>query len=82
MIELVVPREIATMAYHFDINLSACYFIPHITPFGCRAVSAGVCGVPSFQVNGGQVLFGQDHLNIVADMLCGWTEEPTVQAKL
>ncbi|XP_064398309.1 uncharacterized protein LOC135344945 [Halichondria panicea] len=39
-----------------------------------RAVEAGVCGVPSFQVNGGPLIWGQDKLNIVADMICGWTD--------
>ncbi|KJE93596.1 DSBA oxidoreductase [Capsaspora owczarzaki ATCC 30864] len=42
-----------------------------------RAVAAGACGVPSYQVDTGtgpqQLLWGQDHLNIVADQICGWS---------
>ncbi|EDV26198.1 uncharacterized protein TRIADDRAFT_63921 [Trichoplax adhaerens] len=37
-----------------------------------RALKAGAFGVPAFQVNDGTLIFGQDRLNIVADMLCGW----------
>ena len=40
----------------------------------CRAFAAGLCGVPSYQVNDGSVLWGQDRLNIVADLLCGWKD--------
>lgn len=39
-----------------------------------RAEDEGVCGVPSFRVNGGPVIWGQDKLNVVADMLCGWSD--------
>ena len=39
-----------------------------------RAIHAGVCGVPSYQVDGGAVIWGQDRLNIVADLLCGWRD--------
>lgn len=39
-----------------------------------RAFAAGLCGVPSYQVNSGSVLWGQDRLNIVADLLCGWKD--------
>ncbi|XP_028403916.1 uncharacterized protein LOC114526489 isoform X2 [Dendronephthya gigantea] len=39
-----------------------------------RAISVGVCGVPSYQVDGGAVIWGQDRLNIVADLLCGWKD--------
>jgi len=38
-----------------------------------RALNEGVCGVPSFQINAGGVIFGQDRLNVVADQLLGWT---------
>ena len=38
-----------------------------------RAASQGVCGVPSFQVDGGDVIWGQDRLNVVLDLLDGWT---------
>jgi len=37
-----------------------------------RAITAGVCGAPSFQINGGDVIWGQDRLDVVADILCGW----------
>ena len=44
----------------------------------CRAVDTGLCGVPSFQVNdGGVVLWGQDRLNVVADMLCNSDSQPS-----
>lgn len=37
------------------------------------AMDAGACGVPSFQVNGaGPLIWGQDRLATVQDMLCGW----------
>lgn len=39
-----------------------------------RAIETGLCGVPSFQVNGGPVIWGQDKLNIVTDMMCGWVD--------
>ncbi|XP_065911815.1 uncharacterized protein [Dysidea avara] len=43
-----------------------------------RAVDTGLCGVPSFQVNdGGVVLWGQDRLNVVADMLCNSDSQPS-----
>ncbi|XP_068686388.1 uncharacterized protein [Montipora foliosa] len=51
-----------------------------------RAFAAGLCGVPSYQVNDGSVLWGQDRLNIVADLLCGWEDHlknlQTVTSKL
>lgn len=47
-----------------------------------RAIDEGVCGVPSFQVNGGEVVWGQDKLNVVADMLCGWKPSYQYTAKL
>ncbi len=47
-----------------------------------RAVDEGVCGVPSFQVNGGEIVWGQDKLNVVADMICGWKPSYTHPAKL
>lgn len=51
--------------------------------FLCRAVSAGVCGVPSYQVNEGPtIIWGQDRLNVVADMLCGWNEPDVPTANL
>lgn len=39
-----------------------------------RAFAAGLCGLPSYQVNNGSVIWGQDRLNIVADLLCGWED--------
>jgi len=47
-----------------------------------HAVSAGICGVPSFQINSGEVIFGQDRLNVVEDMLCGWKDESTMRSLL
>ena len=42
------------------------------------AVATGVCGVPTFQVvpagaPPGELVWGQDRLHVVADMLNGWT---------
>ena len=37
-----------------------------------RAVDFGISGLPSFQVDDGPVVFGQDRLNLVEDMLLGW----------
>jgi len=42
-----------------------------------RAIEAGVCGVPSFQVNDGPVIWGQDRFNTVLDLLDGW--EPSAK---
>jgi 2-hydroxychromene-2-carboxylate isomerase len=39
-----------------------------------RAKEAGACGVPSFQINGGEIIWGQDKLDVVADILAGWKE--------
>lgn len=36
------------------------------------AVHDGCCGVPSFQINGGPVLWGQDRFHYLQDALCGW----------
>jgi len=41
-----------------------------------RAVDAGVIGVPSFQVNDGDVIWGQDRLDLVQDLLAGWQPFP------
>lgn len=46
-----------------------------------RAEESGLCGVPSFQVNDGPVVWGQDRLNVVQDMLCGW-QQPDLSSKL
>ena len=48
----------------------------------CRAVDEGICGVPTFQVNGGEMVWGQDKMNVVADMLCGWQSPSNHTAKL
>jgi len=37
-----------------------------------RAVANGVVGVPTFQVDGGDVLWGQDHFNVLLDFINGW----------
>jgi 2-hydroxychromene-2-carboxylate isomerase len=47
-----------------------------------RAVVKGICGAPTFQVNDGPLIWGQDRLNVVADMLCGWTDGSDVVSKL
>lgn len=49
-------------------------FIPIQYIINFRAIKVGVCGVPSYQVNDGAVLWGQDRLNVVADLLCGWKD--------
>ena len=36
------------------------------------AEELGCCGVPSFQVDGSPVIWGQDRLNVVQDLICGW----------
>jgi 2-hydroxychromene-2-carboxylate isomerase len=47
-----------------------------------RAVSEGLCGVPSYQVNNrGPVVWGQDKQNHMEDLICGWTDITTA-AKL
>ena len=44
----------------------------HFLSVLCRAVDAGVCGVPSFLVNGSsEVVWGQDRFNVIADYMCG-----------
>eukprot|EP00127_Corallochytrium_limacisporum_P001726 Clim_evm63s77 gene=Clim_evmTU63s77 len=37
-----------------------------------RAINGGVCGVPSYQVNDGDVIWGQDRMDVVQDLICGW----------
>lgn len=32
----------------------------------------GISGLPSFQVDDNPIVFGQDRLNVVEDMLLGW----------
>ena len=59
-----------------------CFFVVVVFVFVCRAFAAGLCGVPSYQVNNGSVVWGQDRLNIIADMLCGWEDhlKPTTSS--
>ena len=40
----------------------------------CRAVKSRACGVPSFVVDDGPLIWGQDSLNVIQDMMCGWTQ--------
>lgn len=37
-----------------------------------NAVDMGISGLPSFQVDDNPIVFGQDRLNVVEDMLLGW----------
>jgi len=37
-----------------------------------RAKEEGLFGVPTFQINDKELVWGQDKLNLVEDMLCGW----------
>lgn len=46
-----------------------------------RAKALGLCGVPGFLINGRQIVWGQDKLNLVEDMLCGWDPDE-IKAKL
>lgn len=39
-----------------------------------RAKACGAFGVPTFQVDDGMVVWGQDRLNVVEDLLCGWPD--------
>jgi len=41
-----------------------------------RAVEAGVCGFPTFQVDGKELFWGQDKIDVVCDTLLGWDPEP------
>lgn len=40
-----------------------------------RAIEEGLCGLPAFQINDKELVWGQDKLNVVQDMLCGWKPE-------
>jgi 2-hydroxychromene-2-carboxylate isomerase len=46
------------------------------------ALESGLCGLPTFQVDEGPLIWGQDRLNIVEDMLCGWQDLPHQQSML
>lgn len=37
-----------------------------------RAKEEGLCGAPTFQINDKDIVWGQDKMHIVEDMLCGW----------
>jgi 2-hydroxychromene-2-carboxylate isomerase len=39
------------------------------------AVQKGMCGVPTFEVDG-HIVFGQDRMGVVEDLLCGWQPQP------
>ncbi len=68
-----------TTRYHYLFG-ECCHLWYTLALFTFRAVEEGLCGVPSFRVNDGPVIWGQDRYNVVADMLCGW--EDRVAAKL
>ena len=55
-------------------NTKRCGYFDHVIYYIImyrRAVDNGLCGVPSFQVNDNKtIIWGQDRLNVVADMLC------------
>lgn len=34
-----------------------------------RAIEAGCCGIPSYQIDGGEMLFGQDQYHIIEESL-------------
>ena len=61
-----------------DINVYLLLSVLHV--IFSRALDEGLCGLPSFQVNNGPVVWGQDRMDVVADMLCGWQDLP--QSKL
>lgn len=44
------------------------------------AIDVGCCGVPSFQVDNLPIIWGQDRLNILEDILCGW-KTPIISPK-
>ena len=56
------------------VNTKRCGHLDHVIYYIImyrRAVDNGLCGVPSFQVNDNKtIIWGQDRLNVVADMLC------------
>ena len=54
---------------HKDFHISCAV---KIIIFDFSAVELGISGLPSFQVDNGPIVFGQDRLNIVEDMLLGW----------
>eukprot|EP01097_Dermamoeba_algensis_P000972 TRINITY_DN135_c0_g1_i8.p2 TRINITY_DN135_c0_g1~~TRINITY_DN135_c0_g1_i8.p2 ORF type:complete len:145 (-),score=41.22 TRINITY_DN135_c0_g1_i8:29-463(-) len=39
------------------------------------AVQLGLCGVPSYRVDDGPIIWGQDRTDVVLDYLAGWKDE-------
>lgn len=79
---LMESANTATVKEQLKVNTKRCDDHDHVihdnnnNPLHvyCRAVDNGLCGVPSFQVNDNKmIIWGQDRLNVVADMLCDYT---------
>lgn len=76
-----VLRDVLTGAQHPDVDgllqhASSSEVKLKLRENTDRAVQTGLCGVPSFQVDGGElVIWGQDKMNLVADLLMGWEGE-------
>ena len=47
-----------------------------------EAETIGCCGVPSFTVDNSPVIWGQDRLHIVQDLICGWKHPLQPQSNL
>ena len=81
---LMETANTKTVKEKLKVNTKRCGFYDHVihdNNIHCRAVDNGLCGVPSFQVNDNKmIIWGQDRLNVVADMLCD--ENNTVSSKL
>lgn len=45
------------------------------------AENSGCCGVPSFKVDDNSIIWGQDQLNIVQDLVCGWNMDNTIVSR-
>ena len=71
---LMETANSATAKEQLKVNTKRCGHLDHVIHYiimHCRAVDNGLCGVPSFQVNDNKmIIWGQDRLNVVADMLC------------
>ena len=46
-----------------------------------HAAKIGCCGAPSYEIEGGYLLWGQDKLDMVKDLVCGWNP-PESKSKL
>ncbi|CAG8495879.1 3223_t:CDS:2 [Paraglomus occultum] len=47
------------------------------------AIESGVCGVPAFQVDQGELVWGNDRIDVVQDLLSGWNpDEGDITARL